>query len=64
MVLNWFDGRDAAKLGVALADQYAPATDPASNAGGKRVGSRDSDDGLQDLFERVDREIRTLRLNF
>ena len=64
MPLNWFDARDATKLGVALADQYAPAAESASSAGGEHMASRDPSDGLQELFARADREVRTLRLNF
>jgi tetratricopeptide (TPR) repeat protein len=64
MLFNWFDASDAAKLGVALADQFAPQTESAAAQHGKSAPSRGRGDGLQDLLERADREVRTLRLNF
>ena len=50
MMLKWFDGREAAHVGEALADQFAPA---------KRQKST-----LEELLLRADRDVRTLQLNF
>ena len=64
MALTWFDARDAAIIGIALADQFAPRTETASDgARGKHAASRDRGDGSQELFARADREVRPLRLN-
>ncbi|MGD0506004.1 MAG: sulfotransferase [Steroidobacteraceae bacterium] len=63
MVLNWFNASNAAKIGVALADEYTPQAAAASAApSGKTPG--DAGNGLNELFERADREIRGLQLNF
>src|ERR1700681_124313 len=64
MILEWFNARKAAEIGVALADQFAPQTN--SGLAAKSDGARSEDPGrlLQDLLERADREVRTLGLNF
>jgi tetratricopeptide (TPR) repeat protein len=64
MTLDWFNARDAAKIGVALADQFAPQTASSPATRGKNATSREPGDGLRELLERADREVRTLRLNF
>jgi tetratricopeptide (TPR) repeat protein len=65
MMLKWFNAREAADLGAALADQFAAAvaTQPAPMRGseGKRKGHTTA---LQELHERADREARPLELNF
>jgi Flp pilus assembly protein TadD len=60
MLLEWFNARDAANAGVALADSLAPSTAPhsAKAARKKEAGA------LQELLQRADREVWTLRLNF
>ena len=50
MMFKWLDGREAAHVGEALADQFAPA---------KRQKST-----LEELLLRADRDVRTLQLNF
>jgi tetratricopeptide (TPR) repeat protein len=62
-MLDWFNAREAAEIGTALADQFAPQTAPASarsdNAGGsKSIGA------LEVLLRRADSDVRKLRLNF
>jgi len=64
MILEWFNARGAAEIGVALADQFAPQTMPASATAGKKATPKDPSAVLQDLFQRADRDVRTLRLNF
>jgi tetratricopeptide (TPR) repeat protein len=64
MILNWFNARDATKIGIALADQFAPQAASSLVASGKNTTSADTGGGLQDLFDRADRDVRTLQLNF
>jgi Flp pilus assembly protein TadD len=64
MILNWFDASDAAKLGAALADQYAPRQVVSSATGGTQSASGRGEELLQEILDRADREVRGLRLNF
>lgn len=64
MAFSWFDARDATKLGVALADQFAPRSESPSAAHGENAAPWEGDTGLQELLQRADREVRVLRLNF
>jgi tetratricopeptide (TPR) repeat protein len=50
MILAWLNGREAAEIGVALADEFAPQ------------GSGDG--SLEQLLRRADRDVRPLQLNF
>jgi tetratricopeptide (TPR) repeat protein len=65
MMLKWFNAREAADLGVALADQFAAATAtqpaPVRSSEGKR---KENASALAQLHERADREVRPLELNF
>jgi Flp pilus assembly protein TadD len=65
MMLKWFNAREAADLGAALADQFAaaaaPRPAPVSGSEGKR---KDHATALEELHERADREVRPLELNF
>jgi tetratricopeptide (TPR) repeat protein len=65
MMLKWFNAREAADLGVALADQFAAATAPrpapVRGSDGKR---KEHASALEQLHERADREVRPLELNF
>ncbi|HMH28192.1 MAG TPA: sulfotransferase [Steroidobacteraceae bacterium] len=63
MILQWFDANQAAKIGVELADQFAPQPAPAA-AHGIQSAPREQGDGLHAILQRADREVRTLRLNF
>jgi tetratricopeptide (TPR) repeat protein len=65
MMLKWFNAREAADLGAALADQFAaaaaPRPAPARGSEGKR---KEHATALEELHERADREVRPLELNF
>ena len=65
MRLKWFNAREAADLGVALADQFAAAaalrTAPVRGSEGTR---KEHASALEQLHERADREVRPLELNF
>ena len=65
MMLKWFNAREAADLGAALADQFAaaaaPRPAPVRGSEGKR---KEHATALQELHERADREVRPLELNF
>lgn len=61
MILAWLNGREAAEIGVALADQFAPRSDSA----GTQRSPRGSDaESMQQLLRRIDSEVRPLQLNF
>jgi len=65
MILDWFNARDVAQVGTALADQFAPpppALSPATTGTSSSTG--DQAKALGEILQRVDREVRTLRLNF
>jgi tetratricopeptide (TPR) repeat protein len=64
MILEWFDASEATKIGVELADQFAPqqATRAATHDNPSAPGK--PGDELHVIFERADREVRGLRLNF
>jgi tetratricopeptide (TPR) repeat protein len=61
MILAWLNGREAAEVGAALADEFAPKTE-ASVAKGSRQGSGSGSMDL--LLRRADSEVRPLQLNF
>jgi tetratricopeptide (TPR) repeat protein len=58
-MLDWFNSRDAAQIGAALADEFAPPGSPA-NTPGSSSGSK----SIERLLMRADSEVRLLRLNF
>ena len=60
MTLGWFNGREAADIGVALADEFAPRADSvvAQKAPQGASGS------MQQLLRRADAEVRPLQFNF
>jgi tetratricopeptide (TPR) repeat protein len=58
-MLDWFNSRDAAQIGAALADEFAPPGSPA-NTQGSSSGSK----SIERLLMRADSEVRLLRLNF
>lgn len=64
MTLEWFDASEATKIGVELADQFAPQ--PVSHAAthGNQPAPRKQGDELHMILQRADREVRGLRLNF
>jgi len=57
MIFNWLDTGDAAKVGAALADQFAPSR-------GKQSSPAAAGDALSEILLRADPEVRQLRLNF
>jgi tetratricopeptide (TPR) repeat protein len=63
MMRDWFNAQEAAEIGTALADQFAPQTAPAS-ARGDNAALGKSTRALEVLLRRADGEVRQLRLNF
>src|SRR5258707_423947 len=61
MILAWFNGREAAVIGAALADESAPRPEAAGTRGSS---PRDTSDLMEQLLRRVDSEVRPLHLNF
>jgi tetratricopeptide (TPR) repeat protein len=61
MILAWFNGRQAAEMGTALADEFAPRTESALARGSPQTRAPDS---KAQLLRRVDSEVRPLQLNF
>jgi tetratricopeptide (TPR) repeat protein len=60
-MIAWFNGREAAQIGSALADEFAPRSGPDLTqdwAQGGTSGSREQ------LLRRADSEVRPLQLNF
>jgi len=60
MLLEWFNAREAAKAGVALADSLTPSAPPRS----AKAARKEEASALRELLERADRQVRILRLNF
>lgn len=63
MILQWFDAREAAAVGVALADHFQPK--PTSSASGrKKAGAaKDWREEVPRLRQRITREAAVLKLN-
>jgi Flp pilus assembly protein TadD len=64
MMLKWFNSREAAELGVALADQFAAAAALPAPVRGSEGKRKEHATALEQLHERADREVRPLELNF
>jgi tetratricopeptide (TPR) repeat protein len=64
MIFEWFDASEATKIGVELADQFAPQQATRAVARGGQSAPEKQDDGLRLILQRVDREVRGLELNF
>jgi tetratricopeptide (TPR) repeat protein len=58
-MIDWFNSRKAAQIGLALADEFAPPTSPAI-----AQHSSTSTNSIERLLMRADSEVRSLRLNF
>lgn len=61
MILAWLNGREAAEIGTALADNFAPRAESVVTHGaapGSAAGT------MAQLLQRVDSEVRPLKLNF
>jgi tetratricopeptide (TPR) repeat protein len=63
MIMQWFDASEATKIGVELADQYAPQPMSPAVTGGNQSAPRKHGDELHLILQRADREVRGLRLN-
>src|SRR5271156_1368036 len=64
MIMQWFDASEATKIGVELADQYAPQAISPGATRGNQSAPRKHGDELRLILQRADREVRGLRLNF
>ncbi len=63
MMLKWFKAREAADVGVALANEFAPpaAPQPQLNDKSEQTGRLKP---LEELLQHADRDVRGLELNF
>jgi tetratricopeptide (TPR) repeat protein len=61
MILAWLNGREAAEVGAALADEFAPKAESAVAKGSRQGGGSGS---MDLLLRRADSEVRPLQLNF
>ena len=61
MILAWLNGREAAEIGTALADNFAPRAESAVTRGSPQTSAPDS---MAQLLRRADSEVRPLQLNF
>ena len=61
MMLTWFNGREAAEIGSALADELAPRPE---SAGPQRSANGNAAEAMKQLLRRADSEVRPLQLNF
>ncbi len=61
MMLEWFNAREAAEVGTALADQFAPRQRSCARAQSRQ---RRCEQRASGVAARADREVRTLQLNF
>jgi tetratricopeptide (TPR) repeat protein len=60
MTLAWLDGREAAEIGAALAEEFAPRSTSVVQGSAQSSPSG----SLEQLLRRADREVRPLQLNF
>jgi tetratricopeptide (TPR) repeat protein len=68
MLLNWFNAREAAEAGTALADDFLQQSESGSRSARRRVAgdaqaTAETQRILQKFLQRVDREARPLKLN-
>ena len=64
MILEWFNAQVAVEAGTSLADIFAPPIGSRSVGRAKKGRSKDAGRAWQSILDRLDREIRVLRLNF
>ena len=64
MIIEWFNAQVAVAAGTSLADKFAPPIGSKSVGRATRERSKDVGRSLQSVLDRLDREIRVLRLNF
>ncbi len=62
MILEYFNAREATKIGVSLADNFASSKTLSGSASGQKKTAQP--DALQEILARADREVRKLELNF
>jgi hypothetical protein len=55
MILEWFDASEAAKIGVELADQFAPQQVTRAAMHGNQTAPSNQDDELHAILQRADR---------
>ena len=60
MILAWLDASEAAEIGIALADEFAPRSTSVVQGSAQSSPSG----SLEQLLQRADREVRPLQLNF
>jgi tetratricopeptide (TPR) repeat protein len=60
MILAWLDAREAAEIGIALADEFAPRSTSVVQGSAQSSPSG----SLEQLLQRAEREVRPLQLNF
>ena len=63
MPLNWFDSREAAAVGVALADHFLPKSGGPASGHKKGTAPKDWRQDLPRLRQRITREAGPLKLN-
>jgi Flp pilus assembly protein TadD len=63
-MLKWFKASEAADVGVALADEFAPAAALQASIRNGKSGQAGRLTALEELLQRADRDVRTLKLNF
>src|SRR5258707_59229 len=61
MTLAWLNAREAAEIGAALADEFAPRTESAVTGG---LPAKRTSGSMEQLLRRADSEVRPLQLNF
>jgi tetratricopeptide (TPR) repeat protein len=64
MIRDWFDTREAAEIGIALADQYAQQQDSVAAPHSGKTAKGEPPDPMQGILDRAGHELRTVRLNF
>jgi tetratricopeptide (TPR) repeat protein len=64
MILEWFDASEAVKIGVELADQFAPQQVTRAAMHGNQSAPSKHDDELHAILQRADQNVRMLRFNF
>jgi tetratricopeptide (TPR) repeat protein len=61
MIISWLNAREAAEIGVALADEFAP---PANSDVSRGTPQSSGSGSMEQLLRRTDSEVRPLNLNF
>jgi len=61
MILAWLNGREAAEIGAALADEFAPRIESAVTGG---QAAKRTSGSMEQLLRRADSDVRPLQLNF